>query len=264
MSRRKEIFFFSALVIATVFIYGQTISWIFSNWVLNPYLNYGVVVPFLSGYMVFREREKMRKVKQEYDEMGVVFVIAALAFYLVNIFLVKWLSLYLFVIGNLIVFYGRKRIKTIMVPLLFLLLATPIPDYLLEFIGLGLKQISVNLSISMISWFSDVSVVGDNVYLGDVSFYVGMPCSGLESFLGFGIFAVFFAYLFEKGKRRWILISSCLVATVFLNSMRMFIIFLVAMVFGETTAMGLFHTLSGTVLVAVYTAVLLVIYRRRI
>lgn len=264
MSTRKNWFLFFIIISATLLIYNQIISWLLLSWTMNPYLNYGILVPFLSLYLIYRKRNELSKTKRQYDGSGIYIVVLALLIYMINILLVKWISLYIFLIGNLVIFHGKKRVKKIAPSLLFLLLATPVPDYILEFVGLGLKQISVSLSVWMISLITDVNIINDTIYLNDVSFYVGMPCSGLESFLGFGIFAVFFAQMFEKGKRKVILVASCLVATIIFNSLRMFTIFYSAILFGEDVAMGIFHTFSGMVMVSIYTIILLFVYRRRI
>ena len=38
---------------AVLLIYHQTVGWMVLNWILNPYLNYGMLVPFISAYLIW-------------------------------------------------------------------------------------------------------------------------------------------------------------------------------------------------------------------
>jgi exosortase len=248
--------------ISVLLIYNQVIGWMVQNWILNPYLNYGLLVPFISAYLIWRERESF---KVSIDRRGVLLLVPALILYLSLSFTLKAISLVAFISGSFLLLFGEKSFRKILFPLAFLLLMVPVPAYMIEYIGLHLRTVSVNTAVGMADIFYDIQLVDDTyIKAGDLTLYVGLPCSGIESFLGFGVFALLFAYLFERGWKRAGLVTVCLGLTIAMNIMRIFLVIVVGISFGEAAALGVFHTLSGMVLISIYTVILLFVYRRRL
>jgi exosortase len=248
--------------ISVLLIYNQIIDWMVQNWILNPYLNYGLLVPFISAYLIWRERKSFNV---SIDRRGVLLLIPAAILYLSPSFTLKAISLVSFISGSFLLLFGEKSFRKILFPLAFLLLMIPLPGYMIEYVGLHLRTVSVNSAVGLADIFYDIQLVEDTyIQAGTLTLYVGLPCSGIESFLGFGVFALLFAYLFEKGLRRAGLVMVCLGLTIAMNIMRIFMVIAVGVSFGEAAAMGVFHTLSGMVLISIYTIILLFIYRRKL
>jgi len=92
---------------------------------------------------------------------------------------------------------------------------------------------------------------------------IDIPCAGAYSLIGFLIFSLFFAYLSHGSglkKITWLLLGSSLMYSI--NIARITMILLVGYWFGAETAMGLFHLLSGSVLIF-SVAVLMVLIGER-
>jgi exosortase len=249
-------------IVSVLLIYNQVITWMFQNWILNPYMNYGLLVPFISGYLIWKERKHF---KVSVDRRGLVLLGLAALLYLAPSFTLRAVSLVLFVSGSFLLLFGKDATRRIVFPLAFLLLMIPLPDFMIEYVGLHLRNVSVNLAFGLVDIVYDIQIINDTyIQAGDLTFYVGLPCSGIESFLGFGVFALLFAYLFEKGWKRPGLIVVCLGLTIAMNIFRIFLVVVVGIWFGEEAAMGVFHTLSGMVLISIYTIILLFVYRRRL
>ncbi len=249
-------------LIAVLLIYHQTIGWMALNWLLNPYLNYGMLVPFISAYLIWRKRE-IFKVSPE--PKGLAVLLLALVLYLSPSYTLKALSLVALISGSFLLLFGMETFRKIAFPLGFLLLMVPLPDQAVEYVGLHLRTVSVNAAVGFAGLFYEIDFIQDTyIQAGDLVLYVGLPCSGLESFLGFGVFAVLFAYLFESGWRRLGLVVACLCLTVVMNSFRIFLVVAVGVAFGEAAALGVFHTLSGMVLISIYTMILLFVYRGKL
>ncbi|MCK4714063.1 MAG: archaeosortase/exosortase family protein, partial [Candidatus Aenigmarchaeota archaeon] len=77
-------------LVAVLLIYYETLHWMALNWLLNPYLNYGMLVPFISAYLIWRER-KAFKVSPEPKALAVLLL--ALVLYLSPSYTLKALSL---------------------------------------------------------------------------------------------------------------------------------------------------------------------------
>ena len=209
-------------LVAVLLIYYETLHWMALNWLLNPYLNYGMLVPFISAYLIWRER-KAFKVSPEPKALAVLLL--ALVLYLSPSYTLKALSLVALVSGSFLLLFGAKTFRKVAFPLGFLLLMVPLPDLAVEYVGLHLRAVSVNTAVWLADIFYDITLVEDTyIQAGELVLYVGLPCSGIESFLGFGVFAVLFAYLFERGWRRLALVAVCLGLTIAMNALRIFLV----------------------------------------
>ena len=248
--------------VAVLALYHQTAGWMVSNWLLNPYMNYGALVPAISAYLVWKERSKFRV---SFEPRGLFPLAAAALLYFSPLYIIKAVSLVVFVAGSFLMLFGFETLRKIAFPLAFLLLMIPLPDYMVEYVGLHLRAVSVDAAVSIAGAFYGIEFIQDTyIKAGDLTLYVGLPCSGIESFLGFGVFAVLFAYLFEKGWRRILLVALCLGMTMAMNALRIVLVIISGIYLGEAAAMGVFHTLSGMVLISVYTIILMFVYRGRI
>ena len=84
---------------------------------------------------------------------------------------------------------------------------------------------------------------------GGFSFDVADPCSGLRSLVVMTALAAPFAYVTQKTNlKRWLLFALSVPMAMFANTIRIVTIAVVAQVFGQDRAIGLYHDYSGYIL----------------
>lgn len=264
------------------------VYWHDSNVLLDDALNnemasYILALPFLSAYMLYRKRnllkanlayetEKSSSIMPK-DIIGTGLCLSALFLYGYGSFTFNLLeyhltSLILFVFGCLIILFGIQNLKTI-IPSVGLLLLVIIP-YREEAYQIS-SQLSVLTStitfnllkllgypVNLSSVYESPSIMIKSASGIEVPFVIDIPCAGVYSLIGFLVFALFFAYV-SKGtklkKTLWLVTGFALIYCA--NIARVSMILVIGYWLGAETAMGLFHLLSGSVLI--FTAAFLMI-----
>ncbi len=247
---------------ALVLIYNQLFSWMFFSWLYNPYINYGIVIPFVCAYLAYNRRDALKRRRNDY---GLVVVAVAFVLFFFSSMYVRAASLLLMVIGLTAFFFGFQTVRKFWFELLYPVFMVPLPEHIIESVGLFLKQTSINAAIWLSSPFAQVSLDLDYIVVnGSYLLRYGMECSGLESFLAFTVFSVLFVHLFE---RKWwrgslVVILSPL-ASMMLNVLRLTLLVAMAPVQGDLV-MFLFHLTAGPTMVLIYGLILMMVYRGEI
>lgn len=247
---------------ALVLIYWNLFSWLVISWTTNPYINYGIMIPFISGYFIYSKR---KLAKTDVNPYGLFIILVSMILYLFSSLYIKALSLLLLISGLVFYFFGTKVLRKIKFEILYLIFMIPLPELSIEIIGFWLKEISLSLSFRILSPFMQLGIRDDYITLaGDSILRYGLPCSGMESFMAFLAFSVLFAYLYErKWWRAGILIGFSPIAAILLNSLRLSIMILVATL-STDLILSVFHLMSGPMLVVLYGIILILIYRRSV
>jgi exosortase len=151
------------------------------------------------------------------------------------------------------IYGGTRLLKQLRFPLLFLLLAVPIPGGILARATGDLKQL-VSAVASSILYFFNYPVARNGVVLtvGQYELFVADACSGLNSI--FGLTAIGLLYLHLTGQRPrwqwWTVVLSLLPMAVAANIIRVIVIILLTYYFGDSVGQGFAHELAGLLLFA--------------
>jgi exosortase/archaeosortase family protein len=198
--------------------------------------------------------------------IGLPLLIGALAFNIigpVRLSTMFWLwrldivTLPLFTAGVIALVFGTRVMWRLKVPILFLILAWPLPystflvNWLNAFTNTTLAALNVALHIVHVAKALPSQGVG--VYLvnhGRTGFQVGIvsACSGVNGFVGYALVAVAFLVVVRGGwfgKALWLGLG--LVAVWLSNVARIVIILVVGHLWGETLAIDVLHPVMGLV-----------------
>lgn len=245
---------YTALALLGVFfVYNSLFARLLTTWLYNPYQNYGFLVPLISLYYLNKNKKEIFKVKSDSGRTaGIILFLVSIVLFNID----KFFSLMAMLFGAVLYFYGFKSMKKMAFPLLFLWFMTPLPDYMLEYLGLKLKYFSLNASLKIFEFITKKNILllndSDLFLPNGVSLYAGLPCSGIESFMAFFVFSFVLAKTYSKKILGSLaIISSCLLLAVAINIIRFDIIYYIALNFGEGLALKAFHLFSGMTLVAV-------------
>jgi exosortase len=166
------------------------------------------------------------------------------------------LTLPLFVSGLIALLFGVRRIWALRFPILFLLLAWPLPfTWLLSatstwFTAVTAKAVglvTVVVPVARASQGDDtLFIIGSGAHAFGVS--VGTACSGMNSFVGFLLLGAAMLFLVRGSFARraaWLAVGLAL--TVSLNVLRIVGILVAGSAFGQDAAMEILHPVAGLI-----------------
>jgi len=179
------------------------------------------------------------------------------------------LTLPLYVAGLVSLLFGVRRVWALRFPILFLLLAWPIPfTWLLSVTAVPLTDFTAG-AVALITQIIPVArqAGGDDGTLfligsGDNMFGVGIgsACSGVNSFIGFLLLGVATLYLVQgTALRRVAWLATGLLLIIALNLARIMAILVVGNAFGQEAALDILHPIAGLVVFNIGVLVMLVL-----
>jgi len=248
-----------------IVIYSNTLIWLFTAWWSDPYYSHGVLVPLISGYLIWTKRALLSELPKEPSGLGIPVIVAGLLIHGVGLFRTIWfasaISIVIVLAGIILFIYGTDVMKSLLFPVSFLIFMAPIP--FAPVIGAALQAPSAGLAATLVSALGiPATVTGAEIRLTECAFDVGAPCSGLRSIISLLTLAALYAYLLEG--------SIVMKATVFLsalpiaiaaNVLRITTILLVANAYGSDVAMRFFHDFSSLLLFSISLIGLLIVGR---
>jgi len=204
------VLFYAAWVVACCLLLLHPVLAFVSYALSNDNASHLLLIPVISAWILFLERDKIFKILSS-DLGGVsVFLVGGAALALVAFsFGSAWtslnrLSVYIFALlllwmAGFAFFFGRTALNQARFPLAFLLLAIPIPDFLLDQAIYLLQKGSAEIAAVLFDW-SGVPVLREGFvfHLAHVNIEVARECSGIRSSLALLILAILVAHFYLK------------------------------------------------------------------
>src|SRR5262245_32478793 len=235
-------------------LYADILRGLVVQWWDDPNYSHGFLVPFLSGFIAWQRRDRLRATPRRGTWIGLIVLMAGLAALLLGdlageMFLMR--SSLVMVLAGLILFHlGTVAFRLLVFPLLFLLFMVPLPGTLFYAVAFPLQ----NLAARDAAWTLDLLGVpvlldGNVIHLSQLSLGVTEACSGIRSLMSLLAVAVAWAALTLPGIWAMLgLVASVIPITVLANASRVVSTGLIAQRFGIEYAEGFFHTFSGWVI----------------
>jgi len=264
-ARLKTLAIIAATIGLIVALYHNTLLWLFNAWWYDPYYSHGVLVPLISGYLVWSKRRLLSELRKESSGLGIPVIVVGLIVHGVGLFrtfrFASAVSIIIVLAGIILFIYGSEVTKSLLFPIGFLIFMAPIP--FAPVVGASLQAPSAGFASSIVNALGiGVTTIGAEIHLANSTFEVGAPCSGLRSIISLLTLAALYSYLLEG--------SIYMKATVFLSSLPLAIaanilritsILLIANSYGAEVAMKFFHDFSSLLLFTVALAGLLLVGR---
>ena len=217
----------------------------------DGYYSHGVLVPFISAYVIYRWWPKLKDipVKPFYPAVLPLLMTGWLLFAGVRIGQIQILSFSLVLMLLAAVWFvagGRWLIATCL-PIGFLLFGLPIWSAIIDTYTNPLQIISTDISFAMLNLVGFEPWKQDNttIYLKNFTLDVGVPCSGLKLAIAVSAFTCFFMMI---AKLKWwgnlFMVLAVLPLCLFINGLRITLIGVVGNLYGEKAGHD-FHDYSG-------------------
>jgi exosortase D (VPLPA-CTERM-specific) len=243
-------------------IYYDAFAVMVNVWVDDENYGHGFFVPFISLFLVWAKREKLRALQPHGSWWGLSLILVGLALYVLgelgSLFTLMHLSFWLVLVGLCWAALGGKILRELSFPLLYLLTMIPLPQFLLQGLSGQLQLISSALGVGCLQVIGVTAFREGNVIdLGPIQLQVVEACSGLRYLFPLMSLSLLCAYLFRAPmwKRAVVFLSSMPIA-ILLNGFRIGVIGVLVEWFGAGAADGFLHLFEGWVIFLISLAIL--------
>jgi exosortase D (VPLPA-CTERM-specific) len=192
----------------------------------NEDSSYGLILPLVSGYIIYRKWPQIRQQPLKPSWLGVVVVAAGFGLFIFGeLFQSLYIPLVSFVVvlaGLVILVGGLTLARLLAFPLFLLVFMIPYEGFLVREVTLPLQLISSKLAAGMLRTFGYTVFRHGNVLdLGTKQLNVVAACSGLRYVIDLMALGVIFCYFFQR--RFWkvaIILASLIPFAIFANAAR--------------------------------------------
>jgi exosortase len=256
-----------AFAVALVWLYASVLRHLVGQWAHDPNYSHGFFVPLFSLFVVWSEREKLRKLPVAPSATGLLVLLFGLVVLSAGtlgaeLFLSRF-SLLLTISGLVVITYGWNYMRAIFFPWIFLLFMIPIPAIILNQITFPL-QLLASKAAALALPLMGVPVLreGNIIQLPAMALEVAEACSGIRSLMSLATLAIIYGYLLEpRTSIRVILAFASIPIAVLANSLRIIGTGLLVQYWDPDKAQGFFHEFSGWVIFVVSLVMLFVLHR---
>ena len=248
--QRRSVLLYVALLLvgaALVLLYLPTFIWLGQSWLHNSYYSHGILVPFVSAFIVWRKRRELQRT--QLNDTGAIALAIGAALYILGFVwdeeYLSAISLIVVLFGLVLSFYGSRVARSMAFAIGFLIFMVPMP--FTDNLAFRLQSISLHSSSWLLKTLGmPITTSGSLIYLDDATFSIGLPCSGLNTLIAFVAFAALYVYLLagHPSKRAFLFLISIPVA-IFANTLRIASIILVAHFYNVDFATGFYHDISN-------------------
>ncbi|MCK4323862.1 MAG: exosortase/archaeosortase family protein [Armatimonadetes bacterium] len=238
---------------ALLLAYGHYILWMVERWWESPYYGHGFLIPIISGYLIWRLRERLWRLPREDFSWGIIIVAGSLVVHLAasfaDVHFPSGFALVGTIFGLVVWLGGRAWGRMLIFPVGFLAFMVPLGRILVEQVAGPLQLLSAQLggrAVAMIGGM--VSIEGTLIRTPIYTFEVAIPCSGLKSTIAMTALAALFAYLVVAPRWKKLVLFACAFPVALLaNTARIFVTVILGTTVGPAAAEGFFHSVSGVI-----------------
>ena len=251
------------VLIAAAWLFGATLSALATEWLSSADASYGLVVFAVAVVVAWRRREAVVRAAASNANVsagrksrvvnpgGLAVVAGGLLLYLAgalgaDVFTVR-VSFVVLVAGAIWYIAGRAAARLLAAPLLFLLIAIPLPALIVNAITLPLQLGASRLAEALLA-MTGVPVFRDGnlLVLPSATLEVEQACSGLRSLVSLGALSVVLAWATEtRMSRRMMIVAASLPIAIVANGLRIAATGLAVEAWGPQMSLGGWHTLTG-------------------
>jgi len=260
--------FLSLVLVATIgWLYAATGAALVSQWWYDPDESYGLALVGVAAVLIWRRRTLFlcKRNPQSPPALGLAMLVAGVMLYLVgnlgaDIFLTR-VSFVLVVAGTVCFLAGPAAARVMAAPLVFTLLAIPLPALVLTAVTLPLQLLASRIAGTVLMLAGTPAVRDGNLLrLPSATLEVAEACSGLRSLCSLGAMAVLLAWATERSwTKRAVIVAAAVPIAILMNGLRVAVTGLACEVWGRIAARDPWHTLTGWLAFAASLALLLAV-----
>ncbi len=218
---------FLATIVAFGFAYAGPARLLVLRWYNDDFYSYAFLIPLISAYMLWSQRERVAASIGRPDYLlGVPTLLVSLAALLVgragSFAVLQQLSIIPALAGIVLLYAGRRALRAVSLPLLYLLFAVPIWDVFTDPLHEPFQQLTARIGQWAMTAMGVPSYLNDKVLqLPNVTLEVARACSGINYLISVVAIAIPYSYLsLSRTTRRAAVICFAVIVAILSNGLR--------------------------------------------
>ena len=248
-----------ALVGATAaFLHGDAIAAAVAIWIGSPTYSYGILVPPVVAFLLWRQRPALRQMAPRPWPWGLVLVggaaLLASIGQAVSALVVEQLAFVAMLQAATLTMVGPRVFRRLAFPLFYLYLAVPVGDGLIP----PLQEFTARFAVGLLDLLGvPARLNGLLIQIPSATFHIAEACAGLRFLLASLALGLLLAWLcFRSWRHRLAFVGLSIVLPIVGNALRAAGVVLLAHVADSRFAVGIDHLTYGYVFTAVLLACL--------
>jgi len=232
-------------------VFAPTLIWLWERWTMSVWQNaHGLLFVPVVAYFVREELLALRHLPRSSNPWGFVILLPALALHALDAGMHTELlsagALVLALPGLSLLMLGTVRTRAILVPLLFLALALPIPLSFTESLHLVLRHIATAGTAAVVPMLGvPVFVEGTTLHTAQGALEVADACSGFSTLYAAIAVAMLTAYQSKSPTRRVLVLLGAAPIAIAANLLRVILLVMLVVWRGGDILNTFVHPLSG-------------------
>jgi exosortase len=222
----------------------QPMRWLVESWLVNPYYLHGFIVAFASlGFLIYRAKNS--SINTDNNKTWIYFLAAGIVLYaigfLIGLNYLKTVPVFLILLSAAYLLGGKTWGDNLRFPLLFPIIAVPIP-FLAELTAF-LQFAMASLSTGILHIFGyEIHAEGALIHLPNATFLIAEPSSGIQSLIALLTLMIPVVYFTKTSSCKKVYLYLLIVPIAMMsNLLRIITLFLVGYYYGETVAAEFWH-----------------------
>ncbi|WP_036684175.1 exosortase A [Pelobacter seleniigenes] len=238
-------------ILAFVAVYFQILNGLYLDWSNDPNYSHGFLVPFISAYFIWQQRERLQQLPAKPANSGLVLIAFSLFVLMVGIaaqeYFTRRASMVFLLAGIVLFLLGWQWLKSLALPIAFLFFMIPLPYIIYDAMAFPLKLFVAKFSVLALKLMGVVVLREGNIIMfPNTVLEVADACSGLRSLMSLLALGVALAVLTQRRKVAMILLVALTVPiAVVTNMFRVIGTGYLAQYYGTAAAEGFFHEFAG-------------------
>ncbi len=245
--------------------FASVLTGLFEVWNREPEYSHAILIPFLSLFLIWRERAALVQTPFRGSWSGVCLTLLGVLLWgvaeLSTIYIIAQYAFLVVLYGLVLALAGGQVLRRLAMPLLMLAFVIPLPAFFANSLSLRLQLLSSAIGVDVIRLFGiSVYLDGNVIDLGTYKLQVAEACNGLRYLYPLMTLAFVVAYLLRttQWKRLLVFLASIPIA-VLMNSLRIGLIGVTVEYWGVRMAEGVLHDFEGWMVFMISMFVLLIL-----
>ena len=242
----------TAVLALLLLVYAPVIVGLTVEWYADSNYSHGFLVPFISGYLIWRKRARVKElIDPAGDTAGLALILVGMALFVLSNAAAEYftlrLSLLITLVGLIWYLLGRRVVREAWFELLFLLFMIPWPYVIYYSATFPMQIFATKVTVKLLNLLGMSAVrQGNIIHLPGYSLEVAEACSGLRSLISLLALGAIYARLTQKGfSRQMALFLSTIPIAIAANIFRIFFTAVGAYTISKELAEDFLHELSG-------------------
>jgi len=243
-------------------VYASIIQGMVIDWYNDDNYSHGFLVPFISGWFVWTNREKIGLAEVRPALLGLPLIACALCLLVLAWFGSEYFtmrsSMIVLLSGGILFIYGVEVFRQLRLPLGYLFFMVPVPYIIYDSVAFSLKMFVSWLSVNVLQSVGLLVMrEGNIIQFPNITLEVADACSGLRSLVSLLALSVALSFISQKKTwKRWVLAISAVPVAVLTNALRVIVTGILSKYYGQAAAEGFFHEFAGMMVFGVALAML--------